>query len=441
MDTKRFMRLLFLFLLLTSGVLDAGAQQLSAVEVEIASRAEANADEAIDLLETAVNINSGSMNFAGVRAVAELYEEAFRAIGMEPEWLDGAHFNRAGHLIARNRGTGGGPHLLLIGHLDTVFEPSSPFQRFERDGDRAAGPGVVDMKGGNTVIIHALRALREAGVLDQLTVTVVMTGDEERSGRPLDAARAALVQAAEEADIAIAFENGDSNPRTAVVARRGSTGWTVRVTGTPSHSSQLFQPGVGAGAIYEAARILTGFYEALAGEPNLTFNPGVIVGGTDVTHDAFAASGTAFGKNNVVAEHATVTGDLRAITLPQLEMARERMRFVTQHGLPETSATIEFSEGYPPLAPTEGNYRLLSLFSQASKDLGYGEVLPVNPRNAGAADVSFTAGLVDMAIDGLGPGGGNDHTVDEWIDLPTLEMQTKRAAILMWRLAGSESGS
>ncbi len=433
--------LVLLLVLLTSAAPDVGAQQLTATETEIARRAEANADEAIDLLESAVNINSGSMNFAGVRAVAALYEEAFRAIGMQSEWLDGTHFNRAGHLVARNRGSGAGPHLLLIGHLDTVFEPSSPFQSFERDGDRAAGPGVVDMKGGNTVIIHALRALREAGVLDQLTVTVVMTGDEERSGRPLDAARAALVEAAEVADIALAFENGDSNPGTAVVARRGSTGWTVKVTGTPSHSSQLFQPDVGAGAIYETARILTGFYEALAGEPNLTFNPGVIVGGTDVTHDAFTASGTAFGKNNVVAGHATVTGDLRAITLPQLEMARERMRFVTEHNLPETSATIEFSEGYPPLAPTEGNYRLLALFSQVSEDLGFGEVTPVNPRDAGAADVSFTAGLVEMAIDGLGPGGGNDHTADEWIDLPTLETQTKRAAILMWRLAGSEAGS
>ncbi|MFT4604797.1 MAG: glutamate carboxypeptidase [Rhodothermales bacterium] len=434
-------RLLVLFVLLAFPAQEVGAQHLTATETEIASRAEANADQAIDLLEAAVNINSGSMNFAGVRAVAELYQVAFRAIGMQSEWLDGAHFNRAGHLIARNQGNGAGPHLLLIGHLDTVFEPASPFQRFDRDGDRAAGPGVVDMKGGNTVIIHALRALREAGVLDQLTVTVVMTGDEERSGRPLEAARAALVQAAEDADIALAFENGDSNPRTAVVARRGSTGWTVNVTGTPSHSSQLFQPDVGAGAIYEAARILTGFYEALAGEPNLTFNPGVIVGGTDVMHDAFTAGGTAFGKNNVVAEHATITGDLRAITLPQLEMARERMRFVTQHNLPQTEATISFSEGYPPLAPTEGNYRLLAMFSQISQDLGFGEVLPVNPRNAGAADVSFTAGLVDMAIDGLGPGGGNDHTVDEWIDLPTLEMQTKRAALLMWRLAGSESGS
>jgi len=220
-----------------------------------------------------------------------------------------------------------------------------------------------------------------------------------------------------------------------VVARRGSTGWRLDVTGTPAHSSQLFQEGVGAGAVYEASRILSGFYERLAGEPLLTFNPGVMLAGTDVAYDPFTAGGSAFGKSNVVAESAVVTGDLRTITLEQLEKARATMRFVVLESLPRTSATITFDDGYPPLAPTDGNRRLLAMFSQVSEDLGYGAVTAVDPRNAGAADVSFTAGLVDVAIDGLGPGGGNDHTLDEWIDLPTLAIQTKRAAVLMHRLA------
>ena len=410
-------------------------QPLSETEQKIVAEAGARADEAIALLERSVNINSGTMNFEGVRAVGRLYMEELQALEIETEWIDGATFNRAGHLVARVPGPGDGPHLLLIGHLDTVFEPSSPFQRFIRDGDRATGPGVVDMKGGNVVIIHALKALRAAGVLDNLTLTIIMTGDEERSGDPLDAARAVLIEAAEAADIAIAFENGDSNPKTAVVARRGSTSWRLVVTGTPAHSSQLFQPEVGSGAIYEASRILNGFYEALAGTPNLTFNPGVMVAGTDVTHDAHTASGTAFGKSNVVAKRAVVTGDLRTLSIEQLEEARAKMAFIARQNLPGTSATLHFDDGYPPLAPAEGNYQLLARFDEVSRDLGFGPVSPVDPRNAGAADVSFTAGLVEMALDGLGPGGGNDHTEDEWIDLPTLEMQTKRAAVLLWRLA------
>jgi glutamate carboxypeptidase len=274
-------------------------QGVSELEQTLVDEVGARADEAIGFLERSVNINSGTMNFEGVHQVGRLYQDELQALGFETEWIDGAPFDRAGHLVARLAGKGRRPHLLLIGHLDTVFEPSSSFQRFERTGDRATGPGVVDMKGGNAIILYALKALQAAEVLDELTLTIVLTGDEERSGDPLDVARAALFEVAKAADIALAFENGDSNPKTAVVARRGSTSWRLEVTGTPAHSSQLFQPEVGSGAIYEAARILTGFYESLAGEPNLTFNPGVMVAGTDVTFDPFKASGTAFGKNNV----------------------------------------------------------------------------------------------------------------------------------------------
>ena len=413
--------------------LPLGGQSLSEVERRITSEVDVRAAEAIDLLERAVNINSGSMNFDGVREVGVLFRQEFDALGFETQWIDGTSWDRAGHLIARRDGSG--PRLLLIGHLDTVFEPSSPFQSFDREGDRAQGPGVVDMKGGDVVIVHALKALAASGELDDISITIIMTGDEERSGRPLDLARAALIEAAEEADIVLAFENGDSNPMTAVVARRGSSGWRLDVTGAPAHSSQLFQEEVGAGAAYEASRILSEFYDRLAGEPLLTFNPGVMLAGTDVDYDPSAAGGSAFGKSNVVAQTAVVTGDLRTITLEQLERARATMRFVVLESLPRTSATITFDDGYPPLAPSDGNLRLLAMFSQVSEDLGYGEVTAVDPRNAGAADVSFTAGFVEIAIDGLGPGGGNDHTVDEWIDLPTLAMQSKRAAVLMHRLA------
>ncbi|MGD8321500.1 MAG: M20/M25/M40 family metallo-hydrolase [Gemmatimonadota bacterium] len=415
----------------------AHAQAVSPTEQRIVREADARADEAIALLEHVVNINSGTMNFDGVRKVGAIFREELDALGFQTEWVDGSAFDRAGHLVARHTGSGG-PHLLLIGHLDTVFEPSSPFQTFDRSGDRADGPGVVDMKGGDVVIVEAMKALAAAGALDDMTVTIVMTGDEERSGSPLSKSKAALVEAARAADIALAFENGDSDPKTAVVARRGSTGWRLDVTGTPAHSSQLFQPEVGAGAIYEASRILHRFYERLAGEPLLTFNPGVMLAGTDVDYDDFGAKGTAFGKSNVVAGHAVVTGDLRTISMEQLEATRAVMRFIADQSLPGTKAEITFDDGYPPLAPTEGNRRLLADFDQVSRDLGFGPVTAVDPRNAGAADVSFTAGLVDMAMDGMGPGGGNDHTVDEWIDLPTLLEQTKRAAVLMHRLTSRD---
>ncbi len=437
--TASGMRLAAGFVALAAPVLGVAAASLPAQETlaplerRIVAEVDARAEEAIALLERAVEVNSGTMNLEGVREVGRIFREELDALGFRTEWADGSSFDRAGHLVAARPGDG--PHLLLIGHLDTVFEEDSPFQSFERDGDRATGPGVVDMKGGNVIIVEALAALAAVDALDDLTLTVVMTGDEERPGAPLERSKAALVEAAEAAEMALAFENGDSDPRTAVVARRGAAGWRLEVTGTPAHSSQIFQPEVGAGAIFEAARILRDFHRRLAGEPLLTFNPGVMVAGTEVEYDESAARGTAFGKTNVVAGRAVVTGDLRTITLEQLETSRSLMRFIVDQHLPGTAGEITFEEGYPPLPPSEGNRRLLAHFDRASRDLGFGPVTAVDPRNAGAADVAFTAGLVQMAIDGLGAGGGDDHTVDEWIDLPTLAMQAKRAAVLMLRLA------
>lgn len=405
----------------------------SATEQQIVSHIDANHDSAVALLRRLVNTNSGTMNFDGVAEVGSILRAEFDALGFATSWVDGSSFDRAGHLVATKDGSG--PRLLLIGHLDTVFEPDSPFQDWEDRGDSIiGGPGIADMKGGDVIIVQALKALEAVGALDAMSITVVMTGDEEKSGRPLNRARQALIDAADAADIAIGFENGDNNPMTAVVARRGSTGWRLEVSGRPAHSSQILQPEVGAGAIYEASRILNQFYERLSGERYLTFNPGVMLGGTDVTFDAEQARGSAFGKGNVVSEHTIVSGDLRAISPEQLQSAKDQMRAIVGEHLPHTRAEIIFDDGYPPLAPSPGNERLLSILNEVSQDLGLGAMTGVDPRNAGAADVSFVAGRVEMAIDGLGLTGGDDHTVEEFADLRLLSVQAKRAAVLMLRL-------
>lgn len=406
------------------------------VEERIVTWVEEHNDQALALVERTVNINSGTLNFEGVRRVGDILAEELEALGFETEWIDGTDFGRAGHLVARRSGEPGGLQTLLIGHLDTVFEPDSPFQRYRRlDEDRARGPGVTDMKGGNVVMLHALRALQAVEVLDELNVTVVLTGDEERSGRPLDSARAVLVDAARQADVAIGFEDGDGNPQTAVIARRGSGSWRLEVNGKPAHSSQIFQPEIGAGAIYEASRVLTAFREGLSDEKDLTFNPGVILGGTDVDFDGAEAKGSAFGKNNVIAEHALVLGDLRAVSPEQYDRATAKMRAIVMDHLPHTEAKITLSPSYPPMGATPANRELLALYDEVSRDLGFGPVEAVNPRNAGAADVSFAAGHVAMALDGIGLMGTGGHTVDETADLTTLPMQTQRAAVLLLRLA------
>ena len=416
--------------------------QLTKVEKKISSYVDAHNEEALKLLEQAVNINSGTMNFDGVRKVGELFKAKLDALGFVTTLTDGAHFNRAGHLVAKHL-NGKGKTILLIGHLDTVFEPNSPFQQFKMINDStAAGPGISDMKGGDVIMVTALQALNDAGLLRDMNIIIVMTGDEEHSGSPLELSKKDLVEAAKLADVALGFEDGDGKTTTAVVSRRSASGWTLKVKGVPAHSSQIFAEQIGAGAIYEASRILNEFYQELSTETNLTFNPGMIVGGTAITHDDANTSGTAFGKSNVVSQDVTVTGDIRAMSAEQLKKCQETMTAIVARNLPKTSAEIVFGNGgYPPLAPTEGNFALLKMYDQASRDLGFGAIAPVKPRDAGAADISFTAGYVDMAMDGIGAGGSGGHTIHEVANLKAITMEAKRTAILLYRLTRQSSKS
>jgi len=431
------------FRVLSAGILATGlimatplAQTagLNADEKALVAFVDAHNADALALLERVVNINSGTQNHRGVQEVGQVFRQELDTLGFKTRWVDGAPFKRAGHLVAEHAGPG--PKTLLIGHLDTVFEADSPFQKFEKiDETHARGPGVIDMKGGNVILIQALKALASTGTLKTMNVTIVMTGDEEDAGEPLIEARKALVDAAKGAASAIGFEDGPGDPRTAVVARRGTSAWTLRVKAQPAHSSQIFRKDIGTGAIFEAARILNTLREKMAGEPHLTFNPGAIVGGTSAEFDNVQARGTAFGKTNVIAEHAIVTGDLRTLSQGQLTKAKKTMEAIVAATLPHAQSTITFEDGYPPLAPTEGNHKLLAMYDKASRDVGAGPVAAVDPDRAGAADVSFVAGEVKMILDGVGLMGTSDHTVKETADLATLPSQTKRAAVLLYRLS------
>ena len=429
----------FVFLAASISILAVGLQsvqaQLSKLEKRIVKNVDGNNPAAMKLWEEAVNVNSGTMNFDGVYKVGQIFKARFDELGFTTRWVDGKPFNRAGHLIAEHKGNAASKTILLIGHLDTVFELTSPFQSFKWVNDSTVhGPGVGDMKGGNVIIVQALIALKDADALKDMNIIVVMSGDEELSGSPLALARHDLIEAAKSADIAMGFEDGDGRFESATISRRSSSDWELKVTGVPSHSSQIFTENIGAGAIYEASRILMGFYNELSKEKDLTFNPGVILGGTTIEHDADKNGGTAFGKDNIVSKDVVVTGDIRAVSPEQLKRAQAVMMDVVAKHLPKTNAEIKFSEGYPPLAPTPGNYQLLGFFEQVSKDLGFGPVRPVNPRDAGAADISFTSGYVDMAIDGLGPRSSGGHTVNETADPRTIPMEAKRAAVLLYRL-------
>jgi glutamate carboxypeptidase len=426
-------RISVLLLLLSCAACASG---LDEEEQRMVEWIDAHAEDAIALLEETVNIPSGTMNHDGVREVGAIMRRELDALGLETEWIElPTEMQRAGHLFGRKL-DGSGRKFLLIGHLDTVFESDDNFQAFVRDGDRATGPGVEDMKGGNVVIVYALKALREIGALDDIRVVVAYTGEEEKTGRPVSVSRKDLVEAGKWADIGLGFESAMSFDGSdwGTVGRRSASNWFLEVEGVRAHSSGIFSERVGAGAVFEAARILDAFYNEVRGERELTFNVGTIQGGTDVAYDPQQNRGATFGKTNVVPRTVVVHGGIRALSQEQLDRAKSRMRAIVEASLPRTKASIEFDDSYPPMAPTEGNRALMQVLSQVNEDLGRGPMKELDPLQRGAADVSFVAPYTD-ALAGMGVLGKGGHTPHESIDLTSMPLAIKRTAILIYRLS------
>ena len=401
--------------------------QLSPTEHAIVSRVEQQLRDSVDDLATSVDIDSATENFAGIRELADFYAEEFRQIGFETEWVSlDPSTGRAGHFVATREGSSG-PRIMLVGHLDTVLEG----ERWRVQEQTAYGSGTADMKGGNMVILAALRALHAEGLLEDHPIVVFFTGDEESPGDPVSLVRERFIEEAKQSDIALAYETAVDD--TAVIGRRGIITWELEVRGRTGHSSGIFQEESGSGAIFEAARILDAFHNSLK-EPDVTFNASVIVGGTDVSFDSSRHAGAAAGKTNVIPQRVVVQGDLRFLTTEQLERAKWKMETIVGASLPKTSARLEFFEGYPAMAPTEGNRRLLRTFDEVSRDLGYGPVTEYDPAKRGAGDISFIAEHVD-ALDALGVHGSYTHAPGESLDLSTFKQQIARSAVLIHRLA------
>lgn len=411
------------------------AAQTAPAERKIAATVTAETDRNIALLERMVNQNSGSLNIDGVTKVGQMVRAELEPLGFAVEWIDMKETGRAGHLVATHRGNGRGKRVLMIAHLDTVFEPESPFQTFVRDGDRATGPGVGDDKGGIVVIIAAMRAMHAAGTLKGADIKIVLTGDEERTGSPLAIARRDLIAAGKWADVALEYENlaREGAQDTGTIARRSSTNWTLTTTGRTGHSSGVFNASLGYGAAYEMARILDEFRRTLP-EPNLTFNIGVMAAGTPATLADNNYQVSAGGKTNIVAAQAIARGDLRALTQEQESRTRAAMQAIVAKNLPGTTAKLVFQEGYPPMAPTNGNRALLARLNVVNRDLKLPEMAEMDPARRGAADSAFVAADVDT-LAGLGVAGGNSHAEGEWIDLKSIPLQALRSAVFITRLS------
>lgn len=422
-----FLKTLLIITILISQITVANVTE---VEQKIINQVDLNLTESISFLTETVQLNSGTLNPIGIKNCGLLYKQKLDLLGFNTVWEElPASLNRGDHLFGYRKGKQG-KKLLLIGHIDTVFENEQEQQPTYINKNKLYGPGSADMKGGNMIIIYALKALNDLGLIDNTTITVALHSDEESAGRPLSQSRKHIIAAAKKSDIALGFEGGTLN--TAVTSRRGTSQWELTVRGRQFHSSQIFNSLAGSGSIYETARILSNFHTSLSNEKYLTLNPGIIAGGSDIKQD-HPYKATVTGKDNIVAKQTIVRGDLRFITTSQLEKAQQKMKKATHNSLPHTKSKLKFTEGYPAMAPTEGNKKLIEQFSAINEVLGFGKVIENDPSSRGAADISFVAQYVD-SLDGLGSNGGGAHTMNEYVNLHDIDHYIKRAALLIYRL-------
>lgn len=411
-----------------------GQQKLSKIEQNIVAQVNANLKDAVPLLKKLVDINSGTLNVNGVKKTGDVLSAEFKTIGFNTSWVTMPDsVKRAGHLVASIKGKKG-KKILLLGHLDTVFEPDSVgVNSFRMINDTTAtGQGVNDMKGGDVIMFMALKSLQQLGLLKNATVTAYFTGDEENAGRPENVTRGDLIETAKKNDIALAYE-GANNLLDVSTSRRGSSSWQLKVFGTQAHSAGVFR--VGYGAIYEAARILNTFREQLGNEKYLTFNPGLIAGGKDVFYDSARLKASADGKTNIISPFTEVSGDLRFITESQKETARTHMKeIVEKDNLKGTHAEINFHDGIPAMEPAAKNDSLVQKLSDISIALGVGPVYAGDPGARGAGDISYIAKYV-ACMDGLGAMGKGAHAPGEIIALKDLDKLIQRTAIFIYRLS------
>jgi glutamate carboxypeptidase len=431
-----YFRILISSLVLTIVSVSGAAPSLTDEQQKIIASVNADEQNSLALLRQLVNINSGTLNPAGVRKVADVLRPKFESLGFSCRWIPMEEVHRAGHLVCERHGNHG-KRVLLIGHMDTVFEADSPFQTFEQSGDKATGPGTSDMKGGLVIMLSALKALKQAQELDGCNITVFLTGDEERHGEPLSIARRDLIAAGKESDAALEFEGGVqiAGHDAASISRRSAYQWVLTTSGKAAHSSGIFNKNVGDGAIYEMSRILYRFDQELH-DIGMTYNVGLVVGGTTASYDVATASGSAEGKVNVVPAKAQAAGDIRTVTEEQYHAAQAKMRQIISEHLPGTSAAIEFQDGYPSMPETAGNKQLLDKLNEVNQQLGMDIMEPLDPSRRGAGDLSFVAPYVS-SISGLGSYGSGAHAPGETVNLKRQPEQTRRVALYIYSLTHS----
>ena len=428
------LRLLSASLLFTQALfIQAGAAQsamvesaLSTQEREIVSWVADQEDDMVALLERLTNINTGTLNKAGVAEVIGLLNTELLQLGFDSRTLAGNVIEMpscpgseytidvADHLLATKSGEG--KRMLMIGHVDTVFPVDSPFQTFSRDGDTAYGPGVSDMKGGLVVMLYALKALNHFGELEDKAISILLNSDEEIGSL---SSRKYVEQQAALHDFGLVYESSGNNRLTR--ARKGLGQARFVVTGRASHAGGAHQQG--RSAIKELAYKIVQIENMTDYESGVTVNVGVINGGE---------------ARNTIAPCAEALVDLR---YPEPQQGLDAVKrweeiFGSVYSYPvdsgELSTNSWTSLHRPPKIPTEESDALLNKTIAIGRLLG--QEFTVTD-SGGGTDGSLTQAAGLPTLDSLGSDGTGAHSKREQGRISSLVERAQLSVVLIGRLA------
>jgi glutamate carboxypeptidase len=368
---------------------------------ELRSIAQRRHDEFVEALRAMVNVDCGSYTPEGVNRIADACQARFEAGGWKVErtpHVPGEGEPPLGDLVIGRLDGSGGPQVLMVGHMDTVFDDGTAAQRpFRIEGDTAFGPGVSDMKGGLLIGFFAVEALQEAGFDAFGHITYICNPDEE-IGSPFSGP--VIRELAPGHDAALVLEGARANGDV-VSSRKGITDYRIQFTGRAAHAG--VEPEKGRNAILEAAHKTIALEQLNGRWPGVTVNVGVARGGT---------------RTNVVPERCELQVDLRSPEEETLSAAEKAVREVCSTSVvPDVDIHVEANGWHRPMEKKEGGASLARLAIDTAAELGF-ELK--DAATGGASDANTTSAAGVPSLDGLGPIGGDDHAPGEWIDLASV---------------------
>lgn len=377
---------------------------------KLADYFEGRGQEMAALLEELVLINSGTGNKPGVDLAQSRLAPEFEKAGMQVKRIAQEAYGDF-VLASSPAAADDGNNILLMGHIDTVFPPESPFNWLRRDDDEGKlhGPGVCDMKGGLVCGLFALKALDQLGMLKDMPVRFFVNSDEERGSL---ASAPFTHDQAKQAAMAFVLEGGGMKGQV-VTSRKGKIGLRLKVKGRAEHAAKASLNK--ASAILELAHKVIKIEELNGLAPGMLVNVGQMEGGIGP---------------NTVPEEAWAAIDVRLAAPGDQELFMEKAENVAKRAQAVgVAASLEMVSSRPAMPKHEGNSALFEIWAQQASRYGY---LCLEEFRSGVSDANLIAAAGTPVLDGLGPRGAGEHSDREFILIKSL---AERSLLLAETLA------